>query len=276
MAVMTQALALPSAGTYGSHRRWRPTAEEELRRAATIQQCLLPPPVYTGPFVEVAGMTRPCRKVGGDFFDYQDVGHEFRVVLGDVCGKGAAAGLQAALVQGILAFEADADGGPAKLVSGLNRALCRRAIPDRFVTMFCAILTPENRLTYCNAGQCTPILLNGRCLRRLSAGGCPLGLFPNARYEEESVTIGAGDTLVAFSDGLTDVCPAWRNETEDVGDSRILDMVRNAEGGAPVILDRLVKGVRRFTRHGRQYDDVTVVVVRYQPPRHEQGEPPSP
>jgi sigma-B regulation protein RsbU (phosphoserine phosphatase) len=265
-AIDDDGAALPTNGADRSHRQGYLTIGEELRRAAEIQRYLLPPPVYTGRFVEVAGATRPCRAVGGDFFDYHDVGHEFRVVLGDVCGKGAPAALQAALVQGILAFQADADGGPAKLMAHLNRALCRRLIPNRFVTMFCAILTSENRLTYCNAGQCRPILLNGQCLQRLSTGGCPLGVFPNASYEEESMTISAGDTLVVFSDGVSEAAAVSGERNEQFGDARILEIVREvngADGAAPAILNRLLAGLRTYTRHARQTDDVTALVVRY-------------
>jgi sigma-B regulation protein RsbU (phosphoserine phosphatase) len=263
MALTINGLTVPGIGTAPSDTR-RPTAGEDLRRAALIQHQLLPPSLYTGLYVDVAARTRPCETLGGDFFDYQDTRCGFRVVLGDVCGKGAAAALQAAVVQGILAIEAEVDARPASLMTRLNRALCRRAIPARFVTLFCGVVTPDNRLTYCNAGQCRPILLNHQPARHLSAGGHPLGLFSNASYEEESLTMAAGDTLVVFSDGVTEAQGRSGNPREEFGDSRLLAAVQEQPAAsASAILDHLLARLYTFARHGRQRDDVTALVVRY-------------
>jgi phosphoserine phosphatase RsbU/P len=261
MALTINGLTLP--GTTRSTDTRRPTAGEDLRRAALIQHQLLPPSIYTGLYVDVAARTRPCQTLGGDFFDYQDTDCGFRVVLGDVCGKGAAAALQAAVVQGILAIEADVDARPASLMTRLNRALCRRAIPARFVTLFCGIVTPDNTLTYCNAGQCRPILVNHQPARHLSAGGHPLGLFSNASYEEESLTMMKGDTLVVFSDGVSEAQGRSGNP-EEFGDSRILDAVQEQPAAsAAAVLDHLLARLYTFAQHGRQRDDVTALVVRY-------------
>ena len=257
-------LAPRGIGTAQSSHTRQPTAGEDLRCAARIQHQLLPPSLYTGLYVDVAARTRPCRTLGGDFFDYQDTDCGFRVVLGDVCGNGAAAALHAAVVQGILAVEAEVDARPASLMTRLNRALCRRAIPARFVTLFCGIVTPDNRLTYCNAGQCCPILVNHQPARHLSAGGHPLGLFSNASYEEESLTMAAGDTLVVFSDGVTEAQGRAGNPNEEFGDARILSAVQEHErASASAVLDHLLERLHAFAQRGRQRDDVTALVVRY-------------
>ena len=264
MATQIDGLAPLGMGTVRSPRAKHPTAGEDLRCAAKIQCQLLPPSRYTGLYVDVAARTRPCRTLGGDFFDYQDTECGFRVVLGDVCGKGAAAALQAAVVQGILAIQAEVDSRPATMMTRLNRALCRRAIPARFVTLFCGIVTPDNRLTYCNAGQCCPILVNHQPARHLSAGGAPLGLFSNASYEEESLTMAPGDTLVVFSDGVAEALGRAGNPSEEFGDSRILDAVQEQQtASASAVLDHLLEKLYAFAQHGQQRDDVTAVVVRY-------------
>jgi sigma-B regulation protein RsbU (phosphoserine phosphatase) len=228
-----------------------------------IQRALLPPPVYRGPFVEAAATTRPCGALGGDFFDYLDTGREFRVVLGDVCGKGAPAALQAAVVQGILAREAETDESPASALAHLNRALCRRPIPGRFVTIFYGILTPDHRLVYSNAGQCLPLLVNQHHVRRLDTGGCPLGLFRNTPFMEESVQVETGDTLVVFSDGIVDASQAEAPDAS-FGDTRILELVRDRpDQGATAILERMLAAVRAFTGEVPPGDDMTALVVRY-------------
>lgn len=240
------------------------TPGEELRSAALIQHQLLPPSLYTGRYVDLAAKASFCRIVGGDFFDYQDAGGQFRLALGDVCGKGAPAALQAALVQGVLAIEAEADNGASSAMTHLNRALCRREIPGRFVTMFIGIVTPEGRLSYCNAGQCYPMLVNHHSVRNLTVGGLPLGIFSNATYAEESQPMEAGDTLVVFSDGVTEARGKAANLNEEFGETRILDAVReHPEATASTILDNLLAKLHGFARKGQRRDDVTVLVMRY-------------
>jgi sigma-B regulation protein RsbU (phosphoserine phosphatase) len=240
------------------------TPSQELRSAARIQHQLLPPSRHTGRYVDLAAKASPCRIVGGDFFDYQDTGGQFRLALGDVCGKGAPAALQAALVQGVLAIEAEGDDGASSAMTHLNRALCRREIPGQFVTMFIGIVTPGGRLSYCNAGQCCPMLVNHHSVRSLTVGGIPLGLFSNATYKEESQAMEPGDTLVVFSDGVTEARGRAGNPNEEFGELRILDAVREQpQATASTILDNLLAKLHGFARKGQRCDDVTALVMRY-------------
>ena len=264
MAATSRAVAGWRAETWRSPYIKHLTTGQDLRGAAQIQHELLPPSRYTGPYVDVAARAHPCQIIGGDFFDYQDTGHQFRLVLGDVCGHGVAAALQAAVVQGILAAEAHVDDGAASIMTHLNRVLCRRVTSARFVTLFLGIVTPDDRLTYCNAGQCCPILVNQDTVRNLSTGGCPLGLFPGAIYEEESVTMATGDTLVVFSDGVTEAQGKSENPGEQFGDARVLEAVRDHPGAtASTVLDHLLAKLRDFSRQRQQHDDVTALVMRY-------------
>ena len=230
------------------------------REAVEIQRALMPPPTYVGGFVHAAATTRPCYAIGGDFYDYLDTGREFHVLVGDACGKGTPAALQAALVQGILAVDAGTRAGAASVVSRLNRTLCRRPMAERFVTLFYGVLDRDHRFTYCNAGHTRPIFVDGTRVKRLGVGGLPPGLFGEAEYEEESLRIEHGDTLVIFSDGLTDAA----SRGQQFGDARILEIVaQHRDGTASAILERLIAGVREFTGGGRQRDDMTALVVRY-------------
>jgi len=240
------------------------TPDQELRNAALIQHQLLPPSLYIGRYVDLAAKASPCRIIGGDFFDYQDTGGHFRLALGDVCGKGAPAALQAALVQGVLAIEAYGHDGASSAMTQLNRALCRREIPGRFVTLFIGIVTPEGRLSYCNAGQCCPMLVNHHSVRNLTVGGLPLGLFADATYEEESLEMALGDTLVVCSDGVTETRSRAGNPNDEFGNMRVLEAVReHPEQTAPALLDHLLAKLRGFACQGQQRDDVTALVMRY-------------
>lgn len=230
------------------------------REAVETQRSFMPPARHVGAFVSAAAATRPCHPIGGDFFDYLDTGRKFHVLIGDVCGKGTPAALQAALVQGILAADVKSGTGAAQVVARLNRTLCGRRLAGRFVTLFYGVMTRDHRFTYCNAGHCRPMLVAQSSVRRLSVGGLPPGLFGDARYDEESLSIEAGDTLVMFSDGISEA--ASRNR--EFGDTRIHQIVSEHRGVTPsAILDRLMSGVREFTNNGRQRDDMTIFVVRY-------------
>jgi len=248
----------PTPVNGGAHPRRR------FRGAADTQRALLPPPLYTGALVEAAATTRPCWAVGGDFYDYFDTDREFRVVLGDACGKGAAAALQAAVVQGILAVQAEEDGGPARVMAHLNQALCRRLIPARFVALFYGILTRDHRLIYCNAGHCEPLLVNRHNVYRLAAGGPPLGMLSEARFEEAAIDLHTGDVLTACSDGVVEAIRETGNGGEEFGDARVLDVVqRNREQSAKEIVKSLLTAVHDFTAGAHPRDDLTAVVVRY-------------
>jgi sigma-B regulation protein RsbU (phosphoserine phosphatase) len=253
-----------------SHRRtnasamWCSPSRRWQRRASDVQRALLPPPVYANGLVEAAATMQPRWAVGGDFYDYVDMGQEFRVMLGDACGTGTAAALQAAVVQGILAIEPKQDGGPALVLSQLNTALCRRRIPARFVTLFYGVLTPEHRLTYCNAGHCRPLLVNRRRVYRLATGGPPLGLWCEARFEEASLALHPGDILAACSDGVLEAVGGYGPSREEFGDSRFLDAVwRHRDRSANEIVQSLVTTVREFTAGEGPHDDMTALVVRY-------------
>ncbi len=189
--------------------------------AAETQRSLMPPPVHVGGFVHAAATTRPCHAIGGDFFDYLDTGREFHVLLGDACGNGTPAVLQAALVQGILAADVDTRTGAAHLVAHLNRTLCRLRMAERFVTLFYGVMTRDHLFTYCNACHCRPMLLTDSSVRLLTVGGVPPVLFDYALYEEQSVHIDTGDTLVFFTDFISEASSI----DQQFGDSLIQQIV---------------------------------------------------
>lgn len=236
--------------------------DDELRRAWHIQQALLPEPRRIGRFYEAVGASVPSRTIGGDFFDYCDLPDgRFRFALGDVTGKGPSAALLTAVVQGILGAEATSTAGPAELVALVNRVLLSRRIESRFATIFLGVLSADGRLVYCNAAQNPPLLVTAKGLRRLDAGGTLTGAFPQAAYAQEEVRLVAGDTVVLFSDGITE---AANPSDEEFGEARVRDVIARRTSGAPdVLLQDLFEAVRAFTAGLPQQDDLTAMVVRY-------------
>ena len=240
----------------------RTTREQhELRMAAEIQQALLPPRRHAGPGYEAAGASIPCRTIGGDFFEYFDfTSGRIGFALGDVAGKGPPAAILAAMVQGILGTHAN--DGPAATIARVNDALCRRAVETRFATMAYVVLDPGGTLLSCSAGHNPGILLRADgTVERPDKGGLVLGAFDTATYEEETIVLRAGDTLVLFSDGVTD---AENVEGEQYGEERLLRTLAPEARHAPEeILERVLTDVRTFAAGRPPADDVTVLVIRY-------------
>jgi len=236
--------------------------EQELKVAAAIQKSLLPASNRTGGFFTTAAASVPCRAVGGDFFDYVDLvsGH-FGFILGDVAGKGSPAALLAAAVLGMFSAEATYQTSPAELITRLNKGLFRRAIEARFLTTFYGVLTPAGQFTYTNAGHNAPILVSASGVRRLDTGGLVLGLFEHVTFEEETVTLGPGDVIITFSDGVTE---ALNEAEEEFTDERLLACVQSQRGQPPqVMLDAFLTDVHEFCGRATPSDDVTMVLVRY-------------
>ncbi len=240
--------------------------EQEMRIAAEIQQALLPPPAWSTDYFEAEGRTLPCRAIGGDFFDYlrcADGAAGF--ALADVSGKGAPAALLTAMIQGVLSAQAAFAGGPAAVLTRVNEVLLQRALGSRFVTLFLAALTPGGALRYCNAGHNPPFLFGRGGVRRLETGGLICGLFPTATYEEETLQLDSGDTLVAFSDGVSEAVNA---DGEEFGDARIQACIAGSiDAGVAGLVATLLDALRAFTAGTVQGDDITVVAVRYTGPR---------
>ena len=241
--------------------------EQELRLAGEIQQALLPPRLYTRGALTAAGASIPCRAIGGDFFEYVDLpGDRAGFALGDVAGKGPSAAILAALVQGIFMSEVEEGGGPAATMARVNRALRRRAVETRFVTIVYAILDGRGALVSCTAGQNHPFwVARDGSVRRLERGGLLLGAFDEAAYEEEAYRLAPGDTIVAFSDG---VCDAENASGEQFGEDRLRALIleQDRDGAPEVLLDRVLRGVQAFIGNHPQADDITLLVVRYAGP----------
>jgi sigma-B regulation protein RsbU (phosphoserine phosphatase) len=122
-------------------------------------------------------------------------------------------------------------------------------------------MTPDGRLTYCNAGHNPPLVLGKAGVRLLEAGGPVVGLLEFAPYDQETVQLEPGDTIIVFSDGVSE---ALDSDGEEFGDERLQDVaLATRHEPAPALVDSLVSAVRDFTRGAPQSDDITAMVVRY-------------
>lgn len=266
-AFATQAaLAIESARLYAEAAE-KARIERDLLVAAQIQQALLPTGSFETSFVDLAASSVPCRTVGGDFFDYLELGARgFGFGLGDVAGKGAPAALLAAAVQSNFIAQAPVSGDPADTLTRVNNALLRRAIEARFATMFHGVVDVTGHLSYSNGGQEPPLVLKRDGISWLEAGGPVLGLLPGATYEFDSVTLGPGDLVVICSDGVTEARNAAGDE---FGRERLIEAMSGCHGGKPdAVLERLFEAVRVFSQGTPQGDDITGLVLRYRGQPH--------
>ncbi len=262
-----ETLATEAAVAIENARLYRQTLEkarmeQELKIAAEIQQALLPEPQRKGAYFEAVAQSVPCRSIGGDFFDYVDLPDtSFGFAVGDVAGKGAPAALLTAVIQGVFSSQASSGTPPSETLSKVNQAIIRRAIESRFCTAFYAVVQANGQMTYCNAGHNPPMLFTKTGVKRLEKGGTILGLFELATFEEDTITVEAGDILVAFSDGVTEALSASGDE---YGEDRLLACVDAAKGKSlQELLDGIFASVREFCTGAVQSDDVTALVLRY-------------
>jgi len=241
--------------------------EQELQKAAEIQDHLLPsqgPPI---PGYEVFGSSVPCRAVGGDYFDYIELpGGRYALALGDVAGKGLPAALLMCMFQAGLHALCEMDLAPDDTISRLNTILCRRLPANRFVTFFFGVLDPaRHTLTFVNAGQNPPCRLGkNEAMDRLTATGPPLGLFAGATYTARTLDLSPGDLVLCFSDGATEGRSA---ADEEFGEERLIGIVRESRGDKPEeIVQKATSAVERHSAASPRQDDTTLVVLKRRVP----------
>jgi phosphoserine phosphatase RsbU/P len=261
------ALAMEAGGILDNARlmereRERLRMDQELSIARNVQQALLPRGFRDFPHVVANGINLPCLTVGGDYFDVFPMGDgRTGFLIADVSGKGLGAALLSTMLQG--AFSAMTIGvDPAKIMGHLNCFLCEHSDVERYATMFFGVLDSAGHLDYINAGHPAPVIVrHGEIVEPFKETSFPVGLIPSAEYAVSSVTLEPGDTLVLFSDGVTE---AMDPDEEMFGREGLLKALKG-QRDAP--LDQLQKtildSVESFTRGASQADDVTVLLVRF-------------
>jgi sigma-B regulation protein RsbU (phosphoserine phosphatase) len=243
--------------------RTRNRQHQELVLASELQTQMLPSCHPPEALVDLGARCVPARLLGGDFYDF--FRYEGKAIsaeaIGDVSGKGASAAIYASLVTGILRSLAPLELGPAEMLETLNQALLRRPVPGRFVSLIYATWDERQRLfRIANAGLPHPICVRNGETFSLQVEGMPLGLFEEAKYEEQVLECGAGDLVVFYTDGVTD---AIDDRNEDFGPERLQGVVRAHAGeSAEGVVSGIFVAVAAHTGSMEAFDDQTVVAVR--------------
>lgn len=248
-------------------------AERQLRLAGEVQRRMLPETLPEIDGLSLAARCVPSFDLGGDFFDFLELGSSLGVLIGDVVGKGVPAALLMASVRATFRAYATDTFHLDQLMTQVNRAMVRDTRPNEFATMFYGVIDPaQRRLTYCSAGHDPTLLIrqvnpadpSALEVHKLDRGGTIIGLDSEAIYERHIVDLQQGDTIVAYSDGAVD---ARNFESERYGRDRFRDTIlavlrENPEATAQQVLDHILWEIRRFVGLNPPTDDLTLVVVR--------------
>jgi len=248
----------------------RKQAESERRRkseleiAANVQQKLFPDEGRLLRTLDYAGQCVPAREIGGDYYDFLDTGdHTLGFVLGDVSGKGIPAALLMANLQAC--FRNQAPGAllrPAEALKSVNRHFYQSTAAERFATLFFGLYDDRTRkLRYVNCAHVAPLLAreSGQ-IEELGPTATMIGAFKNWNCTEEVVALAPGDTLVVYSDGVTEA--GIDHHTEEFGEERLRRVVAQKRSApAKELVQSIVDEVSHFSGASRS-DDVTVMALR--------------
>lgn len=255
---------------YLSRLRERERFARELEIAKNLQERFLPKKTPAIRGFTVAARCTPAMEVGGDYFDYLPLeGGRWLIVLGDVSGKGVKAAFYMTLTKGILHAVSGLEGDQTAILCHLNRLFGKMSEDGTFLTLCALVLDPERReAQIISAGHNPPVLARSGEARLLNPRGLVLGMMPNEVFlktlEDCKVALEPGDTLVLYTDGVTEAMDRAHNE---FGTDRLLEAVRGASGQSPeAVLGHVSDSVRTFCGGAPQADDLTLMVVNVHEP----------
>jgi sigma-B regulation protein RsbU (phosphoserine phosphatase) len=237
--------------------------KSELEIAANVQQKLFPHQIHTLATIDYAGHCVAAREVGGDYYDFLDANdHTVAFVLGDVSGKGVPAALLMANLQACFrSQEPHALLQPMHVLETVNRHFFDSTAAERFATLFFGVYDDRTRgLRYVNCGHVAPLLLRASGeMETLDPTATMIGAFRHWDCTEAEVSLRPGDTLLVYSDGVTE---AEAPSGEEYGEERLVRCLRASNGlPAHALVHCIVESVSEFS-HGSRYDDVTVVALK--------------
>lgn len=256
------AIAIENAQLYQRVASQEQRLENDLTMAREVQLRLLPAKTPVHRHARLATKFVPARTIGGDLYDFMVYDSETTAIaVGDVSGKGAPAALYAALTSGIMRAEAGQLPSPAEMLRTLNESIHERRVDTQYVTMVYSVWNDLRRtLQIANAGAVQPLICRSGEIEPIRAEGFPLGLFPDATYEQFTLSLQPGDAVVFFSDGITDALNA---QNEMFGEERLIETVRRRQRESPEqIAESILAELSKFQNGYDHFDDETVVVLK--------------
>ncbi|MBS1857529.1 MAG: SpoIIE family protein phosphatase [Acidobacteria bacterium] len=235
--------------------------EQDLELATRIQSRLLPPREVMAAGWETHYRYEPAGAVGGDYCELipEGEGTGLFFAVGDVAGKGVAASLLMTHLNAILRSLLSLELPLAEVVARANRLFCESTSASHYATLACGRTTADG-VELCNAGHCRPLILRGGGAERVDPTGLPLGLFCNGRYTTRQIPLTRGDSLVLYSDGITE---AQDPQDNDYDEERLIRALQAQPGAdARAMAGAVLSDVVRFRAARPQHDDITLLIVR--------------
>ena len=242
--------------------------KKDLMTARDIQQYILPrvfPPFpEDSDKLDIYASMEAAKDIGGDFYDFFRIDDDhIAFVIGDVCGKGITAALFMAVSRTIIRSKGLQYGRAGACMTASNRLLAAYSVDCMFVTVFCAIYNTKTGLvTYCNAGHNPPHLLrsDGSVEVLPKSNNVLVGIFDDMEYEENTLQLASGDTLVMFTDGVTE---AWNPQKMEFGTERLNAILGGlVDKGSRQIVDTIKTAITDFAEGAEQSDDITMLVIK--------------
>ena len=238
---------------------------EQMRLGGVIQRRMIPERAPCIQGLDVAAVYKPCYQIGGDLYDFIQVGEKALVAgIADVIGKGIPAAIMMSMFRGTLRTYADGGYGRHsmdEIIQRLNRVACNECRDGEFITFFIARIDVEkNTLTYCSCGHEPALLLRDNKIIELDKGGLVLGILPETEYTVATIEFKQDDVLLMYTDGLID---AMNFEGQTWGKDRLVEMLKQCPCCST---DQLIHNIlgyrRRFVGLASQTDDTSIVAIR--------------
>jgi phosphoserine phosphatase RsbU/P len=239
----------------------------DLDKARELQKSILPEHEYIFHNYEIFGVTVPAEIVGGDFFDYLEIGDDenrLGVVVGDAASKGVSAAAEAMYISGALRMASNFEIKIYPLMKRMNELVNKIFEDDKFSSLFYGEISNDKSglFLYANAGHNSPLFLKDQSdeIIFLEPTGPVLGPAPLAKYTVENINFSPGDTLLIYSDGVTDSADS---RFDAYGEERLYSLFRQIKKkSAKEIVYEILDDVIKYTRSGMYSDDKTLVVIK--------------
>lgn len=236
----------------------------ELQMAREMQSSFLPEDVPQAPGWQFAASWQPAREVAGDYYDFIPVDDQrLGLVIADVTDKGAAAALFMVFTNSIVRASILPHLSPVESITNANRLICAKSPNAMFVSLvYCQLDTTTGQVLYVNAGHNPPLVhsaANGQ-LQRLKPTGMVLGIEADTMYQQHAMMLQPGDTLLLYTDGLTD---AINHQEEAFGLARLETLLNQyAQSSAQELLHQIETELRSYTGGSTPFDDITLLLVK--------------
>jgi len=240
----------------------RETLERDLKLAREVQESFLPKELPLVETYRFAALNQPALEIGGDFYNFFRLPiNKLGIVLGDVSGKGISASLFMARLTSDLQYYTLLYPEPRELLTQINKVLCERAKRGMFVTLVYMLLDAvENRIQIANAGHVSPIYSDDKGTQLLgndNKKGLPLGIIPDAEYEQETFELQKNSSVTIYTDGVIE---AKNSDGELFNINRLLKVIEMQPNDPDMIVKGIINSVDKFTLTDGRSDDLTLLV----------------